>query len=517
MTYYANFKTQKISSLAILAGGISGIMTVFLSTGYLEQFPHGTVVLPWSFPKECILFFILSGVLLFLGIITMPKRFWGVLVATSVLTGGMFVLRYPIFDEWLVGWIVLGGLVAALRGSIPNRSNLGVHGPWVFLFLTLCFYLTILSFLGFFIWENPKALRFVMLFGMLFALGFLLSKYDFPLLNPKEITLLIVRISFLYYLIYIVHGLVFPKLIYVNIMEGIGGAGSGYHNVIGVVAAPASLILIGKYKESKFLGWIVLFLGLLVSALADSRGGFFILLTAVLVSPFAIGFIRTTKIIGIGVIASVLIGTILFSRPQWGLDIGEGIVKALFLESGTSTYDYFGREVTVAKGDAGRFMYVRGAMEALINVNPILALSGVGVYGYFPVAGPYFEKVASDFGIPTSNVNYGTIIGGKIEPPRPPALGALIIETGIIGTSLLFLCAFSAIAVTLFRKSNSGKTKIIFGPNLLVSTSVGLAFFWAYLGEAQDIIFLYLLVMPFGLVHGWSKIYREAKYFLSLN
>lgn len=503
---------EKAPELVLAGALLSGVAGILLSTKYLSRFPFGEIVFPWQFPIWVLAPVAATGFLLFACIILRPAMFWPVLVGTTVLTAGMFVLRFSILDEWLIGCIVLGGMMAAAAGFVPRRKRVVQRG-WVFSFLALCSHLFLLTFVGLFVYGNLKAIRFSMTFLVVLVLGFLLAKYDFPLLDTQRITLLVAGTSLAYYVLYMVHGLAFKESVSVeNIIWGIGFAGAGNISVVGIVGVPAAFILIGRERGwRQALGWAVLIMALLVTALGDSRGGMLLLFGSILVTPFAIGIKPCLKIVTVGVVASVVIGTVAFERPQWGLDMGQATIGALTVERGASTHEYFGRRVTGGKRDAGRFLYFRSAIEALLHENLIVALTGAGIYGYFPVAGPYFRELGDRYGIPTYVIHYGASLGKVVEPPRPPAVGAFIVETGLIGMTLLALCGLAAISTTVFRRSRSNKLRFLRGPNILVAASVALGMAWTYFGELQDLMLFYLLLMPFGLVHAWGQMDKGGR------
>jgi len=104
------------------------------------------------------------------------------------------------------------------------------------------------------------------------------------------------------------------------------------------------------------------------------------------------------------------------------------------------------------------------------------------------------------------NINMGAPLGGIAEPPRPPALGALIAETGLIGMTLLGLSCFYAFLNTVFRKTRSNGPRVLRGQNILVAAPLGLALGWTYFTGIQDMMLFYLLILPFGLLHSWGKM-----------
>ena len=107
----------------LIAAVIAGVASILLSTKYLSLFPYGEVIFPWQFPISVLVPVFATGFLLFLYVLLSPAMFWETLMATALLTAGMFVLRFSIFDEWLVGWIAFGGVVAASNGSIRPRRR----------------------------------------------------------------------------------------------------------------------------------------------------------------------------------------------------------------------------------------------------------------------------------------------------------------------------------------------------------------------------------------------------------
>ncbi|MEK7403984.1 MAG: hypothetical protein AAB225_02655 [Acidobacteriota bacterium] len=495
----------------LIAAVLAGVASIFLSTQYLSRFPYGEVIFPWQFPIWVLVPVFATGFLLCVCVILKPTMFWQVLVGTSILTAGMFVLRFSIFDEWLVAWIALGGVLAAKNGSIRPRSG-QIRPGWIFCFLALGFHLFVMSIVGLIAHGNLKAVRFSATFAIVIVIGYLLAKYDFPRPDARRITLMTASLCLAYYVLTILHGVVFKETVFVeNIMWGIGFSGAGNLTVAGVVGMPAACILIGRERGwRRVLGWAMMLVGLVIIVLGDSRGGMLSLLGTVLVAPFAVGFKPMLKMAASGILATIVIGTAAFNRPQWGLDMGDALLSAFHIQSGGTTRDYFGRQVMMTKGDAGRFMYVRSAIQTLLE-NPLLALTGVGTYGYFPAVAPYLAQVADEREVPLAIVNYGSSIGGVVEPPRPPALGGFIAETGLIGVTLILLCCAAAISATVLRRSRARDFILLRGPNLLVAASVAFIMAWMYFGEIQDLMLLYVLIMPYGIAHTWGQMDNRGR------
>ena len=501
-----------LTQYALVGAVLSGLAAIYLSSQYVSRFSHGTVIFPWQFPIWAVAPFVATGLLLCTCVILRPAMFWSLVVGTAVLTAGMFILRFPIFDEWLMGWLAAGGVIAVSSGAVPRRRR-ATHRPWEIVFLLYSLHLIFASLSGLLVHHNPKAIRFTFTYLVVLVLGLLLAKYDFPRPRVQDITRLVAKASLAYYVLYIVHGLVIRPSWVPEIMEGIGYAGSGNQTATGIVAMPAALILIGRERgRRKALGWAVLILSLAVTALGDSRAGLLAIVGAMVVAPFAIGVAPVLKTAAVAVAASVAIGAALFGRPQWGWDSTTALLNSLKIEGGTSTLEYYGRTVTAGRGDSGRFLYARAAAGFLFH-NPLLALTGAGTYGYFPTIGEYLQNVGDKFEIPilSSTINYASSLGGIVEPPRPPALGALLVETGLLGIALLALCCGFAISSAVLRRSRAQELAILWGPNILVAASVLLAMAWISFGEIQDMMLFYLLIMPGGLVQTWGQMNKQGR------
>lgn len=497
---------RRAATLTLAAACMSGVASIFLSMYYLADFPVLTVVLPWQFPLWAQFPVFATGILLFATVLLNPSVFWPVLVATSIFSAGPLVLRFAIFDEWLVGCLVSGAFAAVAVGSVPRRKP-PLHRAWVSLFLGFGGYLFVMSVVGFVAYDNPKALRFSALFLVIVILGYLLARYDFPVPQPERITLLVATVGLAYFALYVVHGVVFYSAVVIQMWEGMGWAGAGNQIAPGIAAVPAALILIGRERgRRKALGWAVLILALSVSYLADARSGIVIILVSMLMALFAYGFKLFLKIVVVGIVVSVLAGSFL-NRPLIGLEELEDTFSATEVSSGSKRWYYYGagRFVVTAKGDAGRFLYARGAVEAL-RQNPYYALTGAGIYGYFPFAGPSYRQVAREYGVPTFDINYAVALGRTVEPPRPPTLGVLIAETGLIGMALLGLCSMALIRATVFGTSRLYRLKFLRRQNLLMLAPLFLTLAWTYFASgALDMMQLYVILMPFGLVHAWSR------------
>jgi O-antigen ligase len=157
-----------------------------------------------------------------------------------------------------------------------------------------------------------------------------------------------------------------------------------------------------------------------------------------------------------------------------------------------------GREVIVAKGDTQRQVLNQGAVAA-IRDKPLRSLLGAGIYGFWPVAGPYVNEVRRAHGVPQ---DLHRAAGGN-EPPRPPALPAFIVEAGIVGMLLFVVNSLWPLGRALSAMKRAGAPHG--RPLLLFIATVPILALWAVFVEIQDIVVAYLLLMPYGLLDGWTS------------
>jgi hypothetical protein len=494
-----------LSSVCLVLSCIFGLVAIFLSTAHLIQFHHGEIIMPWHFPLNAIIPFVLTGGFLFLAVYFTPEWLWTVTMYVAVFTSGIYVLRFSVFDEWLCFMLVLGGALAAFVGKVQRCAVLKAR-TWVSLFYTYVSFLLFSSVMGTILYQL-KAIRFTVVYAIIMGFVYLFSRYTFKKPSFDQCVSHLCVLSIVYYILYFLHGYyLFFNQYFTAVLEGIGFAGSGYQTVIQILALPAAFIAVHyvRHRGIALLGYLSLILGSVLAVLADSRGSMLAIFVSWFVSLFAFGIKKSIKLSVVAFVAISIAGSIIFQNPAYVLDTFDSIVNTFNVKSGSQTYVYYGEEVTAAEGDGGRFLLVRTAVEGLLDQNPFVILFGSGSYGYFRVAGPYYDLVAKKFGIVDSTPNQGS--GG--EPPRPPALAATIVETGLIGMMLLISC-FAVILRIAFVRENGSRLAV--GVNLMLGVPIVLTAAWSYFGEIQDIMMVYFIIMPFGLMHHLIRSHFESK------
>ena len=498
--YVSNFSNFKRDSLLILAI-ISGILGVSFSSIHLAQFPHGTIIMPWNFPIIVLVLVIISGILLGLSVYRKPSYFLPVLLMTNLVTSGVYVLRFPIYDEYLTFCLAIAALLAVLERRVKLRPKYQIPQQWKVLFLLLMAHLLIMSLVGAVWTGNLKALRFSVIYAEVFICIWLLVKYNFPIVEREKLVEMILSFTLYYYVAVFLHRLLTLYMGYYQaVVEAIGFGGTSYLTLIGVISVPVSMFCLKDERcKCKYKSFFVLFLTLLIAILSDSRAGMLPLIVILAMIPFVFSFSKQIKIIGISIVVVMISGLLTVGRVNWIMDMGDAISRTFDI-GGTMTYNYYGRQVTASSGDTGRFLYVKAASHALLS-NPLLFIVGGGSYSYFPIVQPFYEELSAENGSSTNIVNYGSVVGGVREPPRPPAMGAMIIETGMVGiilTGMLIIKNFSYLA---FRRSNLTGKIIISRAGILLGAIPIMLPLWSFFGEFQDAIIIYLILAPFGFVN----------------
>jgi hypothetical protein len=149
---------------------------------------------------------------------------------------------------------------------------------------------------------------------------------------------------------------------------------------------------------------------------------------------------------------------------------------------------------------------------ALLTVysRPLTTFWGTGSYGYWSTAGPNVEALREHFGVPGYLISGAVLAqGSESDPPRPPSWPALIIEIGVVGIGLLTATIVST-GIRILRHSRPTASLPTSTMPYLLLLSISLIVAWGYVGEIQDFIFMYMMLMPFGVFDGWSDRTRES-------
>ena len=414
-------------------------------------------------------------------------------------------LGWSVLDEISLIFVSFALLFLMTRGvHIKKEKNEDYLIKFFYFFLIFIFFATSVS--GIFFWGEIKAIRFSLLFLAVFIFSWNLFFYEWNFPKKIKIFSILLKVGFFYYSLIILLGfiqiLINPSFIFA-MFRGLGGASSMGALFPGIVLIPIGFYVLNSsiYKPNlKLLAFLNLFLFFICTLLMDARAGYLIIFLSLLMLPFAEGIFRTIFIFLGSLFIIVLTSTIFLQHPLWILDAIESSLGAFSIESGTTVHQYYDQDYIDAKGDIGRYMYSYCAIKTVLQ-NPQTYLIGVGSYGFFENLNPCLEAFKIEYSLPDYTRN--TAVGGGL--PRPPALGAWLIENGLIAVFFLILSLLSTIFKSfLVMKGRKfalhSKKALHFLPMIIILPG------WAYFAEFQDSIFFYIIFMPFGFLYLLTKI-----------
>lgn len=425
----------------------------------------------------------ISGIVISVVVVKKPNFFWPILIVVSVgttglLIGGRLIGGYHWVDEFLLGCLLFGAVVVMwrkkgifLKKEEQNFAS-GLHLKVFFLFVS---YMILQYVRGFFLWEGDivKIIRWIIYFLMMGFLAFVLTRVFFSFLDKKKALSIISLSAFLYLFAYLIHGVISEVVRGINRynLQSIEWSGTGYATFPLIIAAPAAIILL-REKElfRRLLAISLLFLGILVSVYYESRVSLFAIVIFLLFLGFAMKISITKKI-------AIFLIFVLVSIILVGAVAKHGIWDYwTILTGGDKKYEIWGKQ----GGDIDRYIHLRASVDA-VNKNWQTFLFGYGSYSHRSVLVPYIQKLAD---------HYRLDVVVK-SPVRTETFMALLVDVGWIGVMLF---GMNFLFVLWFIKKSRSTNKLI------LSLTVLITFLWLFAINIQDIILLYLLIMPNGLV-----------------
>jgi hypothetical protein len=485
--------------LSILFAFISVLGTHYVRSG-LEP---GEIILPWNYPVALIITTILSSLALGLYVLRNPNSFHLNIFSYMLFASSVSCLGWTVLDELAIIFVAFALLFAMTRGvQALNNDNKDSIYLFSYLVTILIFFFTAIS--GLIFWGEIKAVRFILLFFALLILSWNLIFYEWKIPSKKELFSHLIKLGLIYYVLILSLGflkiIIDPTFIFAK-FRGLGGTSAMGALFPGIVLIPICFYVINsrEFHEIKISTYFTLFLFFLCSLLMDARAGYLVIFLSLFMLPFSEGFRRTLYVFTISIGVVVLTSTIVLQQPLWIMDAIESSLGAFTIEAGTRDNAYYNQSYLDSKGDIGRFMFSYCAYKTAFS-SPFSYLIGVGSYGFFENLSPCIEAFKTEYSLPDYTRN--TALGGGM--PRPPALGAWVIENGWIATALLLLTIICAILTNFLSRQKSrliitDRKNLHFLPCLLIIPV------WAYFAEYQDYVFLYFLIMPFGFLHMITK------------
>lgn len=420
---------------------------------------------------------IIAGIGVMIIVARRPNQTWPVLVAIAVFSGGLLIPGYPVInesialsDEYLVFFLILGALFCIISKKIKleRESSSILQNIHNYLFAAFILYMALESARGYFIWNNPNALRWTGFYIMLGFLFLVMSYRPFSFFDRYKNLIVTISSALIYFICYLSHGIysgIFRNINW-SYLQGREWTGGAYANFPGILAIPAALIALrDKAINSRWR-----FLALLLLAICFFSGFYYESRISLLV--FGIFFILFALKAGLKKIAPIILILMILLAAYFSLD--GGIAKNI------RNYSNVFIGTLEGKHDLDRLMHLEASINS-VKKDWKTFLFGYGIYSHHFVMIPYLQEI--------SDANLRNV---KVEGPViTESFMAYLLDTGWIGIMLLFsnfLCA----GIAIFSKKNSNTVFIL--------AILFILFFWMFVTNLNDFILFYIMIMPNGLL-----------------
>lgn len=419
--------------------------------------------------------FALTGVALLILTATKPKLFWPLLIFSLVGTFGLMAQGYAVLDEAFAGLVLAGALLALMmRGLfVPEESNDDWHRLHLAVFVAMCAYMIFESIRGIILWEDIRIIRWIFFYGVLAIFAIVLSKKNFFASGSFVFSRIIVWSALFFFGAYLSHNFLYAFFTGNSIWDLQGDVWGGpAGNTFGfLIAIPAAIFLLKDASlKWRISAWALIFLGFLVSLYFSSRSSWIVISSLLMLAPFAVGARRLKPLFFFALICVIWLFFLATPAVREDTQRDVGVLwKSAFLQFQT---------------DSGRLDHFRAGLNA-IGENPFVMAFGYGMHSSHFVIGTYLRQL--DY-FPDGQIP---------DVVRTTGLGAMVLEVGIVGMTLLgaqFLLTFR----TILTQKNDGKKVILLAV-------IPLAFLWLLISNIQDVMLLYFLVMPHGLLEQLNR------------
>jgi len=431
-----------------------------------------------------IVFYGISSTVLIGTLALRPKLFWPMLIIVTVGTAGIMVGgQYTFLDEYLTGCILFGSLLAILVGRITlYKTRKGAWDQlhqWIFFLMVI--YMIVQAFRGLIVLESLRKIRWVIYYGMLGILSFVISQKGFPVPNVRKLSLMISGSGLAYLILYLAHG------IFTEVVRGISRfdvqpgewSTSAYALFFLSIGIPSAIFLI-KDRSYRYrrVGWVVLVAATLASFYYYSRVSLLVVLAFSFVLLFKLGIRKV-----IFIIFSVLVIFSLYSvignvtrRPMTR-------ANDVFRETLRSTQSIRFWDDS-SKTDVDRKVHVLAGFSA-VTENWRSFLFGYGFRTHGVMISPHLKRLYKAKRLPH--------LARRVrDDESTEGFTALLVDTGLIGMLLLGM-NFLFVAHKIFvQKRNPHRTILLL--------SLLFTFLWLPVINMIDIMLFYLTIMPNGLL-----------------
>ncbi|MFH1728842.1 MAG: hypothetical protein ABIA04_10555 [Pseudomonadota bacterium] len=398
------------------------------------------------------------------------------------------VFGYCLMDEFILVCLLMGVLLFfSIKKRVSNKEE-GINKSKLstihfIVFSVFMVYLIIESFRGYFVLNDFRMMRFVIFFSMLGFLSYVLHYKLFPLPTQKQILIVVILGSLLYFSLYLFHG-VFSELVRgFNrfTAQGTEWAGSSVAMFPVITLIPALYSVFGKDSKYIFsaesekkisrITWITLSVIIATSFYYDSRLSWIAITVFIVFSVPNLGIKKSLIIFGIFLLC--------FSFLSYGF-----ISHGNFFENIRIFYDELfiagtGQQVS----DLDRKLQVLAGFRC-ISKNIHTFFFGTGFYTERYALIPYYIEVFSEIGIPT----------GEVEIVRPATFTSFLTGTGVVGVFFLVACFVLSGFEILFATMRTNPIKMV-----IILLMLFMAAFSIFISINLDMVLFYLCIMPSGI------------------
>ncbi len=418
-----------------------------------------------------------------------PKLFWPILIVGNIVGNGPRLFGHIFWDELITGAVILGTLV---RIKISGKLLRGMNDRTGF-FLVWVGYMVMESIIGVIVNDDLRIIKWILYYLMLGMLVCLTSKNGerFPFPSKRSLSVLVLITTVIYCSAYIMHGMIFEILFGVPglgrfmdqfMTEGFLWSGSAIAVFPMLLAMPVAIFAISDAsRKVRILAMVSILMMMTVAFYYDSRISWVVIFSILLAS---FRRIRFAKVVPIVLIFSTVF---VFNMPAPREQVGE-FFSTIF-ETTQALW-------SPGEGDITRQLQFKAGFLRLSD-NPKTFFIGDGIYSHRSTIIPHMEELnrlylpEQIFIQPGHKETYDdTLIF------RTTAFTALIVDTGIIGMMLLTLnFIFMACRVVMSKTSD----------RIMYLTMILLAYMWLTVNNISDVILLYLLNMPNGIIEQLSQ------------
>lgn len=434
-----------------------------------------------------------------------PRLFWHMLIIANIVGNGPRLMGYFFWDELLTGCVILGALLrVTLLNTKPQKNVSNPDHKFVFVLWVL--YMVMESVIGIMVNSDLRIIRWVLFYielGLLSSILYYRGR-EFPFPPVRHFSIVVLITTVIYYIAYLTHGAIIESMLEFPALgrfaaqyltEGFLWSGTAMAIFPTIIAVPSAIFLMNDSSfKVRMLVLFSMFLMMFVGFYYDSRMSWVIIFAICLVS---FKRFRLAKLIN----TIVLFGLVFYIFVPKPLEhIGE-FFYTIF--EGTQTL------WSPGESDMGRKLQFEAGLLRLTD-NPRTFLIGDGIYSHRFTINPHINKLYQEY-MPEKPFNipgYEEIRAAKDVGPggttifRTTAFTALVIDTGIIGMILFYLNY-------IFTGHNLIKQKST--QRIILLTTLFLAFMWPFNNNISEVVLLYILIMPRGLLEQLSTASSPIK------